>query len=368
MLSVDHKYVNEIRLATEFAKRRDVNSSVPLQQLRDSLHRAMRLEASTIPPYLVAGWSIQKSEGFQNLEIRDLILGIAREEMLHMMAIMNIIAALGEPPKIATNDIVLCWGEDQLPVGGGVIPMLAPFSETLLTTLFMKIEEPADPVHYVVRENFLVAHQLDHGTIGEFYAALIELIRSFEVDPFLGGARYPQVRLDADPRIGLIGHAPIDDFEVNSSSQAIRLLEWIVGQGEGTPKNPLDGDGLPAHYYRFAEIYKKGRLVAANDDPLGYVYDRVSAPIICDYTKVSQFAPNPKMRDFTEGSVEWRGLKKFNNSYTTMFKNLQEFYSSGNTQFITDSVNSMNTMADVGNRLITGVHPAVCPSFEWLPV
>src|SRR5580704_6918754 len=182
MLLVDRKYIAEIDSAIALVEEKD-ETTAPHQQLRDSLHRAMRLEASTIPPYLVAAWSIQDSPRFQNGEIRGLILSIAKEEMLHMMAVMNIISALGKPPEIATSKVVLNWGKDQLPTGGGLIPRLAPFSEDLLSGLFMSIEEPKDPIHYVVLERSLEDFASDEDTIGEFYAKIIKLIQSFETDP-----------------------------------------------------------------------------------------------------------------------------------------------------------------------------------------
>ncbi|MCG7868789.1 MAG: ferritin-like protein [Candidatus Thiodiazotropha taylori] len=369
MLKVDRNLIDEIMTAAHLLSTQNDTQNAILQ-LRKTLHMAMRLEASTIPPYLVAAWSIQDSPNFQNEEIRDLITDIAKEEMLHMMGIANIIAATGEPPKIATPEIVLDWGVSRLPVGGDLVPRLAPFSESLLTDLLMEIEKPEDPIHYVVVEAFqpqkagLVEGR--YATIGEFYKALLDLINTFQYDPFEEGQSHPQIKMSFDRRIGEIDHDPITDFQVTDKDQAKAIINWIIGQGEGTPSDPMTGNGIPAHYYRFAEIYKRGKLTRDVFAPLGYVYDRAQHPIECDFSKIQQFRPNPKMRDFDPSSSHYRGLKIFNEAYTRVFHKIQVFYSDNNQQQeIPYSINSMNNMVNYVEPLFS-LDPPICPSFEWI--
>ncbi|QGK75275.1 ferritin-like protein [Flavobacterium sp. SLB02] len=378
MLQIDKELIEELKKAIhglqinhtdKIAVKEAAKQSIAAakDQLKKSLHKAMRLEASTVPPYLVAAWSIKDSPGYQNAEIRRLILSVAKEEMLHMMGVANIIAAMGEPPQIANKKIVLDWGVDKLPVGGNLIPQLAPFSMSLLTDLFMKIEEPKDPIHYVVLEReMLASEEIHYGTIGEFYDAIIALINALPEDPFGNGASYPQIKMEFDLRITQIGHDPIIDFVVTNKTEAIKILNWIVDQGEGSAAGPLDGNAAPAHYYRFAEIYKGGKLIKDTGQLLGYAYDRAGQPINCDFNAVRQFAPNPKMKDFSPDSRQYKGLMIFNENYTRMFKELQEFYSkSDNTQEIPTSINSMNTMTRYVDPLFN-LNPSVCPSFEWI--
>lgn len=383
MLQVDKKLIDDINKsikdlmvtvtskegeAVERAAIKPVTKSITAakEQLKASLHMAMRLEASTIPPYLVAAWSIKDSPGFNNADVRKLVLGVAKEEMLHMMGVANIIAAMGQPPQIANKDIVLDWGTDKLPIGGNVIPRLAPFSMDLLTGLFMKIEEPKDPVHYVVLEAKRFRRAVPQfGTIGEFYEAIVNLINSLPEDPFGNGAAYPQIKLRHDARMGRIGHDPITDFAVTNKAEAINILNWIVDQGEGSSKGPLDANDVPAHYYRFAEIYKGGKLIRDGNQELGYAYDRAGHPINFDFSAVWQFAPNPKMKDFAPDSRQHKGLLKFNETYTRMFKELQEFYDKDNPQEVPDSINTMNLKTTFVNPLFNS-NPSVCPSFEWI--
>ena len=367
MLKVDRKYVDALREAVvTLCVQKDEASAK--ETLRENLHEAMRLEATTIPPYYVAAWSIQNSEGYQNELIRDLISEVSREEMLHMMSVANIIAATGVSPKIATKEIVVDWGNDTLPIGSDLIPSLSLFSMKLLTNLFMEIEKPEDPVHYVVveqREKAMLMMEEHYATIGEFYDALIELINSFPNDPFADGANYPQINISDDPRFTNIDHAPITDFVVKNREKAIELLNWIVDQGEGSSDGPMDGNGAPAHYYRFAEIYMGGKLVKDTSQPLGYAYDRGNHPINCDFSKIYQFESNPKMADFPKDSRQYKGLLAFNKSYKLMFDELQKFYNGDGDQHINTSISSMNKMARYVIPLLTS-NPPVCPSFEWI--
>jgi len=367
MLKVDRRYVDALHVAIENLVS-EADTAGAMDTLLSTLHTAMYLEASTVPPYYVASWSIQDAgDGYQNAMVRKLIADVSREEMMHMMSIANIISATGNVPKIANPQMVLNWGTDTLPVGGDLVPSLSPFSMDLLTTLFMEIEKPVNPVYYVVVEarRKALVQDVHYATIGEFYAALITLINTFPQDPFLGGGNHPQINVSDDPRFANIGYAPITNFVVKDKTHAIELLEWIVDQGEGSPAGPLDGDGNPAHYYRFAEIYKGGKLVADASQPLGYAYDRGQFPINVDFSKITQFASNPKMSQFPTDSRPYKGLKSFNQKYTDMFRSLQKFYDSGDTQNISESINYMNSMAGVVPQLFA-MTPPICPSFEWI--
>lgn len=358
--------MDSMRLAIASVEENQISAG--MDTLRSTLHEAMRLEASTVPPYYVAAWSIQDADGYQNKKIRDLVAGVSKEEMMHMMAIANISAATGNPPNIATPEIVLDWGTEPLPIGTDLVPTLAPFSMEILTNLFMEIEKPENPTHYVVVEPEMAMKResdKEYATIGEFYEALIDLINAFPDDPFLNGADYPQININDDFRFANMDYAPIENFVVSNREHAIELIHWIVDQGEGTSTNPMDGNGLPAHYYRFAEIFKGGELIESPVDPLGYVYDKANHPINCDFTKIFQFEPNPKMADWPEDSRQYKGLLKFNTDYTNMFKYLQAYYDDGDQSQVTSAINVMNSMAGYVMPLLTS-DPPVCPSFEWV--
>ena len=84
-----------IRLMTVPAEKRDA------AWLAESLQTAVELEMSTIPPYLYAAWSIDA--GRDPSDVRDVIVGIAKEEMLHMGIACNLLASIGGQPKIVRS-------------------------------------------------------------------------------------------------------------------------------------------------------------------------------------------------------------------------------------------------------------------------
>ena len=69
-----------------------------LRQLKDALQTAVALEHSTLPLYLFSWWTITP----QNYTAYNLMRTVIMEEMVHMGLACNMLAALGEKPKIAS--------------------------------------------------------------------------------------------------------------------------------------------------------------------------------------------------------------------------------------------------------------------------
>src|SRR5690348_3555591 len=86
--------------------------------LRESLQSAIRLEFSTIPPYLCAKWSIKD----QTDPVAAMIDGIVIQEMLHMGLAGNMVKAIGGTPVMSGSDFVVSYPTDGLP--GNVHPHL----------------------------------------------------------------------------------------------------------------------------------------------------------------------------------------------------------------------------------------------------
>ena len=64
------------------------------KRLGKLLRAALQLEFSTIPPYLSAAFSLGPNNG----QIYQLILRVAKEEMLHMTVVANLMNAIGIAP------------------------------------------------------------------------------------------------------------------------------------------------------------------------------------------------------------------------------------------------------------------------------
>lgn len=70
-----------------------------IKGLKDALQTAIQLEFSTIPLYLCAAWSIMDTANPD----RHTILGIVKDEMLHMGLACNMLSAIGGTPDICSS-------------------------------------------------------------------------------------------------------------------------------------------------------------------------------------------------------------------------------------------------------------------------
>merc|ERR1712137_1496529 len=53
--------------------------------------------------------------------------------------------------------------------------------------------------------------------------------------------------------------------QINDTVSALKGIDLIISQGEGSGLSPIDSDGLISHYYKFAEIYAGAELVVNGD-------------------------------------------------------------------------------------------------------
>jgi hypothetical protein len=266
-----------------------------LDSLREDLQYAIELEHATIPPYLTALYSIL--EGTNN-EIRGILRSVVMQEMLHMAMAGNILAAIGGMPNLTRQEFLPIY-PTKLPFDIGHVDVsLAPFSIDLVRNVFLKIEEPEAPIDFTVGAAAVMAAlaQKEFQTIGEFYAdirARLELIsRSREI---------------FDSHAHQIEHLA-GAFPVRNLADAIRAIDMIVQQGEGTAASPLQGSGSElAHFYRFEEIVEGASLVA---DPLaehGYSYSGRRLPFdqkgvipIVTNCRVAALPPDSRVRHLAE--------------------------------------------------------------------
>jgi hypothetical protein len=204
-------------------------------ELKDALQTAMRLEFSTIPPYLCAEWSIKLDADPDR--VRNKIRGIVVQEMYHFALAGNMLSAIGGTPGIANPDFLPKYPTHLLP--GDIhqdLPVdLQPLSEGQLE-VFMQIEKPEFPPVEIAAQLAVAP-----ATIGEFYTALSNAFH------------------DLSPVIDQNAHAielPPNVFRINSVDDARGAIDKIKGEGEGAPGNPdqpANPDQL-AHYYVFKEI------------------------------------------------------------------------------------------------------------------
>ena len=231
------------------------------------LCEAAEFEHAVMCTYLYAMWSLKREqgEGVSADELaaierwRGSLRQIAREEMLHLCLVNNILAALGAAPHL--------W-KPEFPVRPGhfpadVILQLKPFSAEALDH-FLYIERPegldisdgrgfehAHHYHRAARPDMLSPSAQDYVSQGHLYhgilQGLIELSNAYGSDKVFVGHDQAQV---SGLEFGLPGL-----FRVTDLDSAKRAIEEIVTQGEGAPAH-----NEASHYARFESM--KQELVA----------------------------------------------------------------------------------------------------------
>jgi hypothetical protein len=293
------------------------------EDLYEYLQGAIELEHATIPPYLTAVFSIKP--GF-NREARAIITSVANQEMLHMSIAANVLNAIGGRPIMDQPGFIpLFPGQLPMHIHEGLTVSLQKVTRGLVYNVFMAIEEPLLPIKLRVKQltmmptpEFAGAAPVESfATIGEFYDALKERIRTFGDGIF----KHP-----SSPQVIDNTWFPADQmFPVTSADSACRALDVIVEQGEGTTTSPLEGpDGEPAHYYRLAQILYGRLLVKDADTKEGYSYS--GAPVPLNPGGVWNLYPDAKVADYGPDSRAYNLVQRFNYSYTSLLRALHQTF------------------------------------------
>lgn len=323
-----------------------------------ALQSAIELEHSTIPPYLYALYSLTPGT---NKAIAEIIESVVIEEMLHLTLAANVLNALGGSPALDRPEVIPRY-PGPLPgsVESGLVVGLVPCSLELVGEVFMRIEEPEDPLRFPGGR----AEDAETITIGEFYTRIKQSIVA------LGdGAFVPGPRNQIGPE--RMNHAVV----VTGVASASRAIDTIVEQGEGTAASPGEVVGSDyAHYYRFAEIVHGHRLIPNPDAGPGappdqrYIY--AGDPVTFDPAGVRAVPINPTLAGYPAGSLAFLTCRTFNYAYTNMLKVLHTTLN-GAPDRLTDAIGLMMSLKqqakDMATGTITGGVP-VGPSFEYQPV
>ncbi len=309
-----------------------------IDDLREHLAIAAKVELSTIPPYLFAMYSIKDPDS----DAAKLITSVVVEEMLHVTLVTNLLLAVGGEPN---------FDADVIPTYPSLLPHHTP---DLLVTLerctpdlvrdtFMVIESPAAPGAPPEDDIF--------ETLGQFYAALInalerldaggDLFRNHQANRQLSDpSYYSPVKFDAEDSGGLM---LIDD-----RASADRALEIIVDQGEGLSDQMWADPGHQelTHFYKFEQI-------ASGVTPIGDVW-----PVMA----------NPKTNDFPAAVRPVSDL--FNALYGLMFVTMGDLFSGdGNQQHTVGTLYTLMSrcLAPIARYLVQlpiGEAVNAAPTFE----
>jgi len=231
------------------------------EQLAYLLTEAAEIEHGLMCCYLFAAHTLKRGtgEGLAEDEAeaverwRGAIVQVAIEEMLHLALVNNLLAAIGSAPHFQRPNFPVAPGYHP----AGVVVSLAPFDRaTLDHFVFLERPEGVDaadgagfeappPYERSIRPDHLVPSSQDYATVGHLYrgirAGLVQLAdRMGEAKLFVGA---PSAQIDVSA-VSLPGMAAVTDL-----ASALRAVDTIVEQGEGSPTNPER-----SHYRRFVAV------------------------------------------------------------------------------------------------------------------
>jgi hypothetical protein len=246
--------------------------AVSREKIMHALYEAAEIEHCLMCTYLYAAFSLRDGEGegltAEEAEAvtrwRRAILGVAIDEMSHLVAVWNITAALGGAPHLGRANFPLDPG--YLPAG--LVVRLAPFSEAVIQH-FIYLERPEgsdepDGAGFESPANLtraipglrLTPTGYDYRTVGEFYEEISGNLRQFveqigEAAVFCGD---PALQL-SQAEIRLVGAQPVMHLE-----SAMAAIETIIVEGEGAP---ADRDN--SHFQRFIAIREEFKALKAKN-------------------------------------------------------------------------------------------------------
>lgn len=307
-----------LRISPRFVQQ--IQAAKTGDDLHEMVEQAIRVEFSTIPPYLTAMLSFHPGA---NREIWGMIHEIVAEEMLHMTITSNLLTAIGGTPRLNAPDFLPTYpGPLPMAIGGELTVSLEKFSLDQVRNAFMEIEEPEEKIDIPIAAELLMAKKFS--TIGEFYGALKEQILAMDDAIFVGDPARQVVPTD------WFGEKI---FPILSAKDAARAIDLIVEEGEGTPDSPLDPYGDFAHYYRFEEISNLRHIRADPDVEVGYSFSGDEIPF--DEDSVWNITPNQKLADLDSNSQAGRRGSQFSFVFSKLMQSLQSSFTGAPEQFET---------------------------------
>ncbi|MDL2405205.1 ferritin-like domain-containing protein [Rhizobium calliandrae] len=283
------------------------------------LHVAAEIEHSLLVQYLYAAYSlggadVPEADRERVAQWREVILGIAKEEMGHLMTVQNLLHCLGAPLNLNREDYP--WDSDFYPFPFQLEP-LTPLS--LAKYIYIEAPSPeewtgdeADAIRALVEDKIGVERLHRVGALYDQLQALFEqpdLISDANFD----GATFPfQVNWDEWGRGykgGVSGNATngiapetpdILLLQITSRTDALNAIKAISSQGEA---NPTASDDASSHFARFLKIYRhfpKDKKSPALTRPLAVNPVATSVPDVVSDASACSVITHPHARIWAE--------------------------------------------------------------------
>jgi hypothetical protein len=322
--------------------------------LYEYLENAVKLEHSTIPPYLTAMFSLKPGT---NQEIAGLIRSIVIQEMLHMTISANILISIGGRPEINRKHFIPDY-PGRLPMNIGDLRVgIEAFSIPLVEKVFMSIEQPEEEVPVT---KMLTAEEEEYATIGEFYDAIKEQIQTLGPSIFVETNAPPQV-------VASKWFPPQKLFPITGPESAGRAIDLIKIEGEGTSTDPFQSPYDLAHFYKFGEIAAGKKLIRTPD---GFAYGGDS--INFDSSGVWPLRANCKIAEFAPGTQARTRITQFAYNYANLLNTVHHAFN-GDPFRLDAAIGLMYDLRVLAAALMQTPDPNqpefnVGPSFEYVQV
>jgi len=333
-----------------------------VDSLRSHLQWAIEIEHGTLPPYLCALYSIKEGA---NEEAAEVVHSVFMEEMLHLTMAANILNAVGGTPVLDSPSLLPRF-PTYLPHSNRAFEVpLVKFSPEAID-VFLKIERPSEHDSLPEDNRF--------ETIGQFYEAIEVALKH------LAGELGEEALFRGDPARQVTDELYYGGsgrlVTVSDLESALAALDEIVEQGEGLQHQEVwDGDRdmfhpereEVAHYFRFQEI-ALGRRFAAGDTPqsgpTGDVFH-------VDWDAVHNMRPNPRSKDYPQGSEPRTRMEEFNHAYSGVLHLLDETFN-GSPRLLAVATGAMYGLKEQAIELMQlpsgDGDTTVGPSFEYVPL
>jgi hypothetical protein len=235
------------------------------------LHIAAEIEHALMVEYLYAAFSlggpqVPAEHSTKVAQWREIILGIAKEEMGHLMTVQNLLRCLGGPLNVDRDDFP--WDSDFIPFPF----MLEPLTRQSLAK-YVYAESPFDWSGSESDEVRSLAEQgpganISINQVGRLYNAIEKLLADEAIkDSDFRASTFPyQANLDEwgrgysdgargnSTRGAMAGTPNVLLLPVTARTDAIAALQAVATQGEANPKAD---DASPSHFARFLRIFRQ---------------------------------------------------------------------------------------------------------------
>jgi hypothetical protein len=260
------------------------------------LAEASQLEHMIMCQYLYAGFSLKRdsAEGLTAEQAaavarwREVLRGIAVQEMLHFALVANLMSSIGAAPVLTRPNFP--QRSNYFPPG--VLLDLLPFGDAALTH-FLYLERPEGmerqdaegfvpgaPPHEPVEPGEALPRVQDFATVGHLYRGIAEGLSHLVSRLGEGAVFVGPPRAQATPELF---HWP-ELVAVTDLRSAHAAIEEIIEQGEGAR-----GDWRSAHYGRFLSMWEEYSELRRQDPSF-----EPARPVIAAFTRQPYDVPLPQ--------------------------------------------------------------------------